>query len=364
MRIGGSNVRFIQSLDKIEPLSEQEKQELAPVVDEFVFRTNTYYTGLIDWDDPNDPIRNIIIPRTEELEENGVLDASDERGITVAHGVEHKYSPTTLLLVSEVCGAYCRFCFRKRLFMKDNDEVSPDVTEGLRYISQHPEIDNVLLTGGDPLMLSNRRLEHILSSLREFPHVKIIRLGTKMPAFDPFRITEDKELQDILHRYSEPERKIYVMVHFNHPRELTPQAVECLQTAMQCGCAVTNQTPLLGNVNDNPDVIAELFNRLAYMGVPPYYLFHGRPTKGNNFFRVTLKRGYEIFLEAHKHMSGLARRARYCMSHVTGKIETVGIADGKIFLRYHQAKNPENHGKFMVFPLKEDAAWFDDLLEP
>lgn len=363
-KVHESNVRFIQSLDKIHQLSEAEKQALAPVVDEFVFRTNSYYLGLIDWNDPNDPIRNIVIPRTEELKENGVLDPGDEKSITVAHGVEHKYSPTTLLLVSEVCGAYCRFCFRKRLFMKDNDEVSPDVTEGLNYISQHPEVDNVLLTGGDPLMLSNRRLEYILRRLREFPHVKIIRLGTKIPAFDPFRITEDKELQDILRRYSEPERKIYVMVHFNHPRELTPQAVEGLQVIMECGCAVTNQTPLLGNVNDHPDVLAELFNRLAYMGVPPYYLFHGRPIKGNSFFRVTLKRGYEIFLEAHKQMSGLARRARYCMSHPTGKLEIVGIADGKIFLRYHQAKNPEDHGKLLVLPLKEDAAWFDDLLEP
>jgi L-lysine 2,3-aminomutase len=132
---------------------------------------------------------------------------------------------------------------------------------------------------------------------------------------------------------------------------------------LECGCTVTNQTPLLGNVNDQPEIIRELFNRLAYIGVPPYYLFHGRPTKGNRFFEVTLKRGFQIFMGAHEHMSGLARRARYCMSHASGKIEIVGLTDDQIFLRYHQAKDPQNHGRFMVYPLKEDAAWFDDLLE-
>jgi len=357
-----NKVRFINSLDKVDQLSDGEKRILEPVAREFTFRTNDYYNGLINWDDPNDPIRNIVIPRSEELLDDNLLDASDEIGVTVVHGAEHKYTRTVLLLVSEVCGAYCRFCFRKRLFMPDNDEVNPDVTEGIAYIREHVEVDNVLLTGGDPLMLGNRRLEYILNQLREIPHVRIIRIGTKMPAFDPFRVTEDLELQALLRSLNSTERTIYVMVHFNHPREITSQAVNCLQTLKECGCAVTNQTPLLANVNDNADTIAELFNRLAYLGVPSYYLFHCRPTRGNKFFEVTLKRGNELFLEAQGRLGGLARRARYCMSHSTGKIEILGVMGDQIVLRYHQPKNPEDHGRLLMLPLKEDASWFDDLI--
>ena len=119
-----------------------------------MFRANDYYLNLIDWDDPSDPIRQLIIPRQEELNEWGKLDASNEESITVARGVQHKYVDTVLLLCNEVCGAYCRYCFRKRLFMDVIDEVTNDVTEGIEYIRQHPEVNNVLLTGGDPLLMS------------------------------------------------------------------------------------------------------------------------------------------------------------------------------------------------------------------
>ena len=155
-----------------------------------------YYLDLINWDDPDDPIRQLIIPREEELTEWGTLDASNEESVTVAHGVQHKYTDTVLLLCNEVCGAYCRYCFRKRLFMDDNDEVTNDVSEGLRYIAEHPEVTNVLLTGGDPLLMSTRRLVDIFEALRAIPHVKIIRLGSKMPAFDPYRVLNDAELQE------------------------------------------------------------------------------------------------------------------------------------------------------------------------
>ena len=145
--------KYLTKLEQIPELSQGEIDRLEEVNEKFVFRTNDYYQSLIDWDDPEDPIRRIVMPDVQELAEWGQLDASDEESYTVVKGVEHKYDSTALLLVNEVCAAYCRFCFRKRLFMDENEEVTKDVSEGLEYIRTHPEINNVLLTGGDPLIM-------------------------------------------------------------------------------------------------------------------------------------------------------------------------------------------------------------------
>ncbi|MFC1557310.1 KamA family radical SAM protein, partial [candidate division KSB1 bacterium] len=208
--------RYITRLDKVTGLSDREREDLREVSEKFVFRTNEYYQSLIDWNDPDDPIRRLVIPDIAELDEWGDLDASGEETYTVVPGCEHKYRDTALLLCNDVCGAYCRFCFRKRLFMNDNDEVVRDVSPGLKYISQHPEISNVLLTGGDPLIMSTRKLENIISRLREIDHVKIIRIDTKIPAFNPYRITKDESLLEMLSKYSSAHKRIYIIAHFNH----------------------------------------------------------------------------------------------------------------------------------------------------
>ena len=137
--------KYVTNLDKVPELEAQERERLKAVTDKFVFRTNDYYQSLIDWDDPKDPIRRIVIPHGEELAAWGRLDASDEEEYTVVPGLEHKYEFTAVLLLNDVCVAYCRFCFRKRIFMDDNDEVVRDVTPGIEYIRQHKEINNVLL---------------------------------------------------------------------------------------------------------------------------------------------------------------------------------------------------------------------------
>ena len=354
--------RFVRKLDQVGQLTEAEKKSLAPVGQRFVFRATPYYLSLIDWEDPGDPLRRIVIPTGAEIDETeDVLDASDEASNTKVRGLQHKYPQTALLLVTEVCASYCRFCFRKRLFMDDVHETSMDISEGLEYIRRHPEINNVLLTGGDSLMLSSRRLGEIFRQLREIEHIRIIRLGTKVPAFEPARITGDAELLQTIAKYSEPRRRIYVMAHFNHPRELTDLSREALRLLMAHGAIVVNQTPLLGGVNDDPDTIAELFNELSYMGVPPYYLFQCRPTEGNDTFKVTLGDGMRIFEKAREKMSGLAKRARYCMSHASGKVEILGISNGQIIFKYHQAKNQLDRNRLMVLPLKPDDCWLDDL---
>lgn len=354
-------VRYRTNLKKLEQLSDQQKRELLPVTRKYKYRANDYYLGLINWDDPDDPIRKIIIPRAEELEDFGRLDASNEESNYAVPGCQHKYRDTALLLCNEVCGAYCRFCFRKRLFQDENSEVLFDVSQGIEYIRNTPEITNVLLTGGDPLMLSTEQIENILRPLREIDHVGIIRLGSKIPAFNPYRIINDPELLAVLGRYSTREKRIYVMAHFNHPRELTSEACFGLDLLMKAGVMTVNQSPIIGGINDDPSVLAELMRKLSFIGVPPYYFFQCRPTEGNRPFDIPITRSYEVLEEATKLVSGLAKRVRLVMSHELGKVEIVAVSDDRIYLRFHRARYAEDEGRFMICHRDDEAFWLDDL---
>lgn len=355
-------MRYVTDIDRLTRIPAFERERLKEVAKKYAFRVNDYYLGLIDWSDPNDPIRRLVIPDVQELDDWGALDASNESANTPVRGVQHKYPHTVLLLCNEVCGAYCRYCFRKRLFMNDNDEVSVDVSVGLKYIAERPQITNVLLTGGDPLLMSTRRLTTIIEGLRAIPHVKIIRIGSKMPAFDPARLSGDSVLLDLFRKHSTPDARIYLMAHFDHPRELTESALRGLADGLDAGLAIVNQNPIIRGINDDPDVLAELFRKLSFAGVAPYYLFQGRPTAGNKPYETTIVRSYRVFEEAKTRVSGLAKRARLVMSHESGKIEIVGIDARHIFLRYHRARDPVNEGRMQVFHRNDDAGWLDDLV--
>lgn len=355
-------VRYITDLAALTGLPPAERERLAEVIKRYAFRLNDYYAKLIDWRDPLDPIRQLVIPHPDEMQAWGRLDASNEAANTPLKGVQHKYPHTVLLLVNEVCGAYCRYCFRKRLFINDNDEVSKDISEGLAYIRSQPQVTNVLLTGGDPLVLSTGKLERILEPLRDIAHVGIIRIGSKMPAFNPFRILEDEPLQALLRRFSTIGKRIYLMAHFDHPRELTAEAIAGMDAFHRAGVIAVNQCPLIRGVNDDPAVLAELFRKLSFMGVPPYYLFQGRPTAGNAPYEVPLVRAYTIFEDAKTRISGLAKRARFVMSHERGKIEMVGLDQQRIYLRFHRAKDPADEGRFLVYQRDDRASWLDQLV--
>lgn len=358
---GARRVKYIRDIDKIQNIPEHEREKLKKVAERYVFRANDYYLGLINWDDPNDPIKQLIIPREEELNDWGELDASNEQAVTVMRGVQHKYMHTVLLLCNEVCGAYCRYCFRKRLFMDDNDETTNDISEGIEYIRSHPEVTNVLLTGGDPLLMSTRRLTEIFEQLRQIPHVKIIRIGSKMPAFDPWRTITDEKLLEAFRTYSTPKQRIYLMAHFDHVRELTDVAVEGIDACIRNGVICCNQCPLVKGVNDDPKVLSDLFRKLSWIGCPPYYLFQGRPTAGNEPYEVPIVRGWHIFQEALYWGSGLARRAKYVMSHESGKVEILAVDNKHIYLRYHRSKDPSLAGKFIICKRDDEAYWLDQL---
>jgi len=360
---------YVQDLNDVAGLTPAERKALRPVADRFEFGAYDYYLSLIDWDDPADPIRRIIIPNADELDPWGHLDPSAESTYTVLPGVQHKYPSTALLLVSDLCGGRCRFCFRKRLFFDrsedaSSDEVSKDVSQGIAYIREHTEVNNVLLTGGDSLMRSTKALAGIIEQLAAIDHVSAVRLGTKMPAFNPWRIIDDPDLLALISGYSRGRRRLYMMVHFNHWRELTEPAVEALSLVQRAGAIVCHQTPLIRGVNDDPGDLAKLFSQMALVGATPYYLFQCRPTLGNQTFAVPVEESYIILERARARCSGLAKRARFVMSHARGKIEIVGMDDQKVYMKFHRAPRIPTRGRFMVFERNPEAYWLDDYTEP
>lgn len=354
--------RYVTDVSTIAQLPSEERRHLQAVIERYRFRASEYYLGLVDWTDSNDPLRTLIVPQEEELSDFGSLDASNEASNTIVPGLQHKYADTALILCVEQCGGYCRYCFRKRIFMRGSCETMRDLEPVLAYIRDHAEITDVLLTGGDPLLLSTSRLAGIIRALREVPHVRTVRIGTKMPAFDPYRILDDPQLHDLFAEQSGPGGRIYLMCHFDHPRELTEPAIEAIDLAVRLGVICANQCPIVAGVNDDPDVLRELLETTASVGCPQYYLFQGRPTRGNAPFRVPIVRGWQLFSSARAAASGLARRARFCMSHETGKLEIIGVDQSHIYMRYHRAKDPANHDRLVVCERDDEAVWFDELI--
>ncbi|MEA1979724.1 MAG: KamA family radical SAM protein [candidate division Zixibacteria bacterium] len=353
--------KYILDIDKISNLSTDEKTRLKKVTEKYPFRANDYYLNLINWDDPKDPIRKLIIPNHNELNEWGQIDASNEESITVRKGVQHKYGSTVLLLVNEVCGAFCRYCFRKRLFMNGNDEVTYDIRPGLEYIRNNREVNNVLLTGGDPMVLPTSKLEKIIATLRDIDHLKIIRIGSKMPAFNPFRFVNDDYLIDMLSKYSLPDKRIYMMCHFDHPTELTKESKKAISRLINAGIICVNQNPIIKGISDNPDVMAELWNELSYMGVQQYYIFQGRPTTGNDPYKLPIVEAYFKIEQAKRKCSGLGKRVKFVMSHESGKIEIIGVDHKYIYLKYHRAKYQKDEQRMLVCQRDDSAYWLDQL---
>ena len=360
MSVKTKHTTKIEHLDR---LSEQEIADLQKVTDKFSFRCSDYYLSLIDWDDPNDPIRRIVIPNVQELDEWGRLDPSDEEAYTVIPGLEHKYHSTALFLVSNVCDGICRYCFRKRVFIDSKSTRLRDIPAAIQYVRQHSEITNVLLTGGDPLVLKTSELANIIRQLRTIDHVEIIRIGTKMPAFNPYRILDDPTLSEMIETYSTGHKKIYMMTHFVHPRELTEPAVKAIHLMQKAGAMIANQTPLIRGLNDDPQILAELLGKLSYIGAVPYYVFQCRPALGNKAYTVPIEEGYQIVERAKALVSGLAKRVRFVMSHSAGKIEIAAITKNRVYFKFHRAADDEDSGRFLVLKRNPRAYWLDDYDE-
>ncbi len=356
-------VSFVTDLGVL-PIAQ--KAEITKVAEHFPFLSTTYYLSLIRFEDPYDPIGRIVIPDPGELEPWGRADPSNEASYTVMEGVQHKYPSTLLVLASDRCAGLCRYCFRKRLFLKDKyakPEKLRDVDELVRYIEAHRKITNVLISGGDAFMLSTEKLEEIIAKISQIEHVRFIRLGTRILSYWPYRILYDKKLLEVLDKYSKPNRRIYVVTHFDHPREITPQALEAVSLLIKAGVVLLNQCPIIRGVNDDPEVLSSLFIKLVAIGISPYYVFQCRPTIGNKPFAVPIEEAYEIVERAKSKCCGVAKRVRFVMSHAKGKLEVVGLTKDYIFLKFHRAAKKINEGKFLVFERNDEAFWLDDYTE-
>ncbi len=351
-------IRDVDQLGKYLQLESDDAERIRTISERYPICIPPYYLGLIDPDDPNDPIRKICIPGSQELSDSGVEDTSGESHNTVIQGMQHKYQQTALILTTNQCSMYCRFCFRKRMVGYSDNELAEHIQAMADYVTQHTEINNVLLSGGDALINPNSVIEMYLKTFSQIPTLDFIRIGTRTPVVLPMRIYDDEELLNILKEYNQ-KKQILIVTHFNHSHEITPEAVRAVHTLIGCGCIVRNQTVLLKGVNDDPDTLSELLNKLVSIGVIPYYVFQCRPARGAlDEFQVPLLRASAIVEQAKSKMNGQAKSIHYCMSHVTGKIEILGqIEDGKMLFKYHQAKAAEDNSRIFTREIASDQCW-------
>jgi lysine 2,3-aminomutase len=294
------SIRTLQQLvDKFGAEHFPELDRLQEAADTFEFRISPAMVDLIQ--EPDDPIWRQYIPDLQELEVvDGVLDSLNEEGDSPVPNITHRYPDRALFLVSPVCAAYCRFCTRRRKVGDPEKIPIAQLESGFQYLEEHREIRDVILSGGDPLLLSDRRLDLILGRLRKIKHLDIIRIGSRIPCHLPERITP--ELCKVLKKH----HPLYINTHFNHPAELTPEAVKRLGMLADAGIPLGCQTVLLKGVNDDTTVMKELLQGLLVARVRPYYIFMCDNVAGIEHFKATVEKGLEILGELRGWTSGLA----------------------------------------------------------
>lgn len=290
------------SLDEL-PVAPQTRERNCEAEKHYNVRAPAHYMSLIDWSNPNDPIRAQTIPLAEELQ----WDRREEEDPIGDHAhspvprLTHRYPDRVLLYPSYQCAVYCRHCFRKESLSDANDQFSDDQLDpALRYIEEHTEIREVILTGGDPLMLSNARLAHLRDRLEAIPHLRLLRFHSRIPVVLPTRITPS--LVEAL----DGRLMVCIVTHFNHANEIAPANVEAARILRRGGFMLLNQTVLLKGVNDDVESLRTLFSELVYtLGIKPYYLHHCDLTRGLTHFRTTIDHGLEIMRRLRGHNSGL-----------------------------------------------------------
>lgn len=356
-----SNLTEASELKEYMQLTKDQELQLNKILERFPMTVTKYYLSLIDWENfREDPIYKMCIPSIEETDLTGSFDTSGEGENTIMNGMQHKYAQTALILSTHRCAMYCRHCFRKRLVGISEDETAENVEEMAAYVAAHKEISNVLISGGDAFLNSNRVIEKYLELFTGIEHLDLIRFGTRTLVVLPMRITEDEELVSILKKYNK-KKQLYVVTQFNHPRELTEEAVKAVRILLDAGIIVKNQTVLLKGVNDDSKVLGALLKGVTRAGIIPYYIFQCRPVSGvKHQFQVPLEEGCKIVEEAKNMQNGQGKCIRYAMSHETGKVEILGfLGEGEMLFKYHQAKNEADRGTIFKRKLLPGQAWLD-----
>ncbi|ACL72803.1 radical SAM domain-containing protein [Thioalkalivibrio sulfidiphilus HL-EbGr7] len=408
------NERSLEKIPQLAKLSEAQRFEMKVVASVLPFRVNEYVINeLIDWSNiPADPIFQLTFPqkgmlapesyeRMAELHRRGAdkahisaLAKELRDGLNphpagqlemnlprvngeVVEGLQHKYRETVLFFPSQgqTCHSYCTFCFRWAQFVGDKDLriASNQKDQVLGYLREHPQVTDLLVTGGDPMVMKTKNLAQYLEPLMEddsLAHVQTVRIGTKALTFWPYRFVTDNdadELLDLLTRLVKSGRQVAIMAHYNHWRELeTPIAREAIRRLRETGVEIRSQGPLLAHINDDPAVWARLWKTQVQLGIIPYYMFVERDTGARHYFEVPLARAANIYREAMKQVSGLGRTARGpSMSAGPGKVEIQGVAEiqgEKVFvLRFIQARNPDWVQRPFFAKYDEQATWLNHL---
>jgi lysine 2,3-aminomutase len=290
--------KSITSAEELSSLFGIEEEEISRVVSRYPMAINPYYLGLIK--DKGDGIYRQAVPDIREItQEKGLEDPLNEDALSPVPGVTHKYPDRVLFLVSGQCAMYCRFCNRKRKVGRASMVTRKTIREGISYIKGNKKIRDVLLSGGDPLLLSDGELCALLVEIRSISHVEIIRIGTRVPCTLPQRVTQ--QLADMLKGF----HPLYINTHFNHPAEITPEASLACARLVEAGIPLGCQTVLLKGINDDPAVMKILMQKLLAIRVRPYYLFQADMAKGTSHFWTPLKKGVEIMWALQGYISGL-----------------------------------------------------------
>jgi lysine 2,3-aminomutase len=292
-----------EQLERLMTLTPAEKAGCEQANHKLALAITPYFFNLIDRFDPDCPIRKQVIPRIDEMvvSEGEMLDSLGEDEHSPVPGLVHRYPDRVLFLVTDRCAAYCRYCTRSRLVSNAQDyNFHPEFEQGLRYIEEHPEIRDVLLSGGDPLLLSDRKLDQLIGRLRAIKHVEFIRIGSRIPVFLPQRITP--ELCEIFRKHG----PIWMSIHVNHPKECTADLKAACERLALAGVPLGNQSVLLKGVNDDVDVMKALVHRLLRMRVRPYYLYQMDLITGGAHFKADVRKGIEIIQALRGHTTGYA----------------------------------------------------------
>lgn len=284
---------------KVFEFTAENKKEI------FNIRSTPYYAGLASKTVSQDPIRRILLPHEKELfdPKQAMLDPLGERKSknNPVPRIIHRYSDRALFLITDICSVYCRYCTRKHFTGSDQAFIkNSEYENALNYIRKTTGLREIILSGGDPLTVSDGQLEKVLTDLRAIDHVEIIRIGTRMPVVAPMRVTDD------LVKIMKKAKPVFLMTHFNHPRELTAEAAAAVEKFVDNGIPVMNQMVLLNGVNNHPAVVQALSRRLLYLRAKPYYMFQCDPSIGTDYLRTTVEDSLDIQKQLWGHLSGLA----------------------------------------------------------
>ena len=298
-----NRIRTVEELTRYVDLTEREEQIINDVLGRFRMAITPYYLTLVDPDNPECPMRLQAIPLGNELEigKHDLLDPLAEDHDSPVPGLTHRYPDRVLFLITDMCSMYCRHCTRRRFAgMRDAETSIDHINEAIQYIADNPQIRDVLLSGGDALLVSDERIEYILEKLRNIDHVEVIRVGTRSPVVLPQRITD--KLVAILKRH----QPIWVNTHFNHPDEITADSKAALDKLSDAGIPLGNQSVLLRGVNDCVHIMRKLVTKLVAVRVRPYYIYQCDLSMGIEHFRTPISKGIEIIEGLRGHVSGFA----------------------------------------------------------